>query len=65
MHWTNGEHAKEMSRLKERCAKIADAEPEPVGECPAELHLVPLEDVVSAVVRATKKNIAAAIRALP
>ena len=46
----------------ERCAKIAEAEPECPGPMPDELYLVPLEEVIRAAVRATKKNIAAAIR---
>lgn len=52
--------AREQER--ERCAKIADDEPEAPGEMPPELHLIPLEDAIRAAIRATKKSIAAAIR---
>lgn len=47
---------------RERCAKIAESEPEPAGDAPVELQLVPLEDALHAAVRATKKCIVAAIR---
>lgn len=47
---------------RERCAEIAEREPEMPGPMPNELHLVPLEDALRAVCRATKKSIAAAIR---
>lgn len=48
----------------EACAKVADDEPELLGDMPAEFHNIPLEDAIRAGVCATKKNIAAAIRAL-
>lgn len=48
---------------RERCAKIADTEPECPGEMPPEFHLVPLEDAIRAAVRAIKKSIARRIRA--
>ena len=47
---------------RERCAKIAEAEPELTGHMPDEVHLIPLDDALRAVCRATKKSIAAAIR---
>jgi hypothetical protein len=47
---------------RERCAKIAEADPELPRPMPEELRLVPLEDVLRAVCRATKKSIATAIR---
>lgn len=47
---------------RERCAKIAEADPELPGDMPDELRLIPLEDAMRAAVRATKKSIAAAIR---
>lgn len=49
----------------EDAAKVAEDEIECPGEAPPELHLVPLEVALRAAVRATKKNIARNIRALP
>lgn len=47
---------------RERCAQVADNEPEAPGDMPAEFHLIPIEDAIRAAIRATKKSIAAAIR---
>lgn len=47
---------------RERCAKLAESEPEMPGDMPNELRPIPLEDVLRAVCRATKKSIAEAIR---
>ena len=47
---------------RERCAKIAESEPEAPGEMPPEFHLIPIEDAIRGAIRATKKSIAAAIR---
>lgn len=47
---------------RERCAKIVEAEDELTDAMPDHLRLVPIEDLARAVVRATKKSIAAAIR---
>jgi hypothetical protein len=54
---------KAIAAERERCAQTAEAEPELPGDMPAELHIVPIEDALRATVRATKKSIAAAIRA--
>lgn len=49
-------------RWKDKAIKIIEAEPELPGPMPEELNLVPLEDAMRAVVRATKRSIADAIR---
>lgn len=48
----------------EMCAAKADQEEELDGDMPDEFHLIPVEDVARAAVRATKKNIASSIRSL-
>jgi hypothetical protein len=47
---------------KDKAIKIVEAEPELPGPMPDELQLIPLEDALRAVCRATKKSIARAIR---
>ena len=47
----------------EEAAQIAENEPEPEGEPPPELHGRPVKNIAIASVRATKRSIAAAIRA--
>lgn len=47
---------------RERCVRAVEMEPECPGDMPDELRLVPMEDALRAAVRATKKNILAAIR---
>jgi len=51
-----------VKRERERCAKIAETEPEPSGEMPIKFHLVSMEDAIRATIRATNKSIAARIR---
>jgi len=46
-----------------QAARIAESEPEPEGEPPSPLRLLPLKDAVGAVVRATRNSIAQRIRA--
>lgn len=53
---------KAVAAERERCAKIAESEPEMPGKMPTELHNIQLEGTLRAVCRATKKSIAAAIR---
>ena len=50
---------------RERCARIAEAEPELPGPIPnmEVFRVLPLEEVLRATVRATKRSIARAIRA--
>ena len=48
----------------EEAAKIAEDEPEPEGEPPQELHGRSVKNIAIASIRATKRNIAAAIRAV-
>lgn len=47
---------------RERCAKLAENEPEPDGKMPPECADFSLEQNIRAAVRATKKSIARAIR---
>jgi hypothetical protein len=54
----------ERKKTIERCAQMADNAIEAPGPMPDILHNVPVEDIVRASIRATKKEIAAAIRAL-
>lgn len=58
-----------MSKLvmgeRERCAMIAETEPEAPGPMPDEFNLIPLEDAIRGAIRATKKSIAARIRETP
>ena len=48
----------------EEAALVAENEPEPEGEPPPELHGRSVKNIATAAVRATKRSIAAAIRAL-
>jgi hypothetical protein len=48
----------------EEAARIAENEPEPEGDPPPELHGRSVKNIAIASVRATKRSIAAAIRAL-
>jgi hypothetical protein len=48
----------------EEAARVAENEPEPEGEPPPELHGRSVKNIATASVRATKRSIAAAIRAL-
>ena len=48
----------------EEAARIAENEPEPEGAPPPELHGRSVKNIATASVRATKRSIAAAIRAL-
>lgn len=48
----------------ERCARVANNEAEAPGDMPPEFYLIPIEDAIRAAIRATKKSIATAIRAL-
>lgn len=50
---------------REACSAIVQAEEECDGDMPDELRMLPLEDVVRAAVRATKRNILDAIRSRP
>jgi hypothetical protein len=56
-------HAAAVRNERERCAVIAETEPEPDGAMPQECYLVPLEDALRAAVRATRAAIASRIRA--
>lgn len=57
--------SKAVTDWREAAANVAETETEPEGDCPSEMHLVPIGDVVRATVLATKKSIAKRIRALP
>lgn len=48
---------------RERILKIVESEPEAPGTMPDVLHTYPVQDVIRASIRATKKNIAENIRA--
>jgi hypothetical protein len=48
----------------EKAARVAENEPEPVGDPPPELHGRSVKNIATASVQATKRSIAAAFRAL-
>ena len=60
LRWNN---VKQLRAVLEHCANIAETEPEAPGGLPQELLNYPIEDIIRAAIRATKKNIAANIRA--
>ena len=56
--------ARQMAGRREAIA-VAETEPEPDGKMPDDFHHIPTEDIVRAMVRATRTCIAERIAALP